>query len=59
MSPWENWTVVQKYIFYIVFNIPYFFHQLYTLLYITSQKTKETNHFQYKYKFYDQDHIWW
>jgi len=27
------------------------------MLYIVSQKNKETNHFQYKYKFYDKDHI--
>ena len=26
------------------------------MLYIVSQKNKETNHFQYKYKFYDKDH---
>ena len=35
--------------FSTVFNITYFFHQLWTLLYIISQKTEETNHFQYKY----------
>ena len=30
-----------------------------TLFYIVSQKTEETDHFQYKYTFYDQHHIWW
>jgi len=24
-----------------------------------SKKTEETNHFQHKYTFYDQDHICW
>jgi len=24
-----------------------------------SKKTEKTNHFQYKYTFYDQDHICW
>jgi len=28
-----------------------------TLFYIVSQKTEETNHFQYKYTFYNQHHI--
>jgi len=37
--------------FHIVFNITYFFHPLCTLLYSTSQKTEETNHFQHKYTF--------
>ena len=44
------------YFFYILFNITYFFYQLCTLLYVP-KKTEETNHFQYKYIFYDQDHI--
>jgi len=26
---------------------------------MSQKKTKKTNHFQYKYTFYDQDHIWW
>jgi len=43
--------------FYIVFNITYFSHQMCTVLYIMSKKNDETNHFQYKYTFYDQDHI--
>ena len=37
--------------FYTLYNITYFFHPLWTLLYITSQKTEETNNFQYKYTF--------
>jgi len=42
----------QQYIYHIVLNITHFFHQLWTLLYITSQKkTEETNRFQYKYTF--------
>jgi len=27
------------------------------MLYIVSQKTEETKHFQYEYKFYDKEHI--
>jgi len=53
----ENWIIEEQYIFYIVFNITYFFHQLCTLLHIMSQKPEETNHFQYKYTFYNQHHI--
>jgi hypothetical protein len=30
-----------------------------TLFYVTSQKPEETNHFQYKYTFYDQHHVCW
>ena len=44
-------------LFYIVFNIPYLFHQMCTLLYIMSLKKKK-NHFQYKYTFYYQGYIW-
>ena len=36
---------------YTVYNITHFFHKLWKLLYITSEKTEETNHFQYKYTF--------
>ena len=45
--------------FYTIFNITYCFHQLWTLLYLTSLQTEETNHFQYKYTFYDQDYPCW
>jgi hypothetical protein len=51
ISRCENWITEQQYIFHTVFNITYFFHQLCTLLYSTSQKNKETNHFQYRYTF--------
>ena len=44
-------------LFHLVTNITYFFQQLRTLLYILFQKTEETYHFQHKYLFYDQDHI--
>jgi hypothetical protein len=54
-----NWIVAEQYIFHTVFIITYFIHRPWTPLYFTSQKTKETNLFQYKYIFYDQDHIWW
>ena len=37
--------------FYTVYNITHFFHPLWTLFYITSQKTEETNYFQYKFTF--------
>ena len=37
--------------FHTVFNITHSFHQLSTLLYSVSQKTEETNRFQYKYTF--------
>ena len=45
--------------FYTVFFITFFFHHMSTLFYITSQKTNQTNHFQHKYIFYNQDNIWW
>jgi len=32
---------------------------MYTVLYYVSKKTEETYHFQYKYVFYDQEHIRW
>jgi len=32
---------------------------MHTLFYITSQKTEQTNHFQYTYIFYNQDNIQW
>ena len=38
ISNWENQIIKEQYIFYMVFNITYFFYQLRTLLYITSQK---------------------
>jgi hypothetical protein len=59
MSHWENWIISEQYIFYTVFIIIYFIHRPWTLLYIASQKTVETNHSQYKYIFCDQDHIRW
>ena len=43
--------------FYTIINITYFYHQLWTLLYIMSQKTEKTNYFHYKYTFYDQEHV--
>jgi len=36
----------------------FFFHQMHTLFYITSEKTEQTNHFQYTYVFYNQDNTW-
>ena len=38
MSHWEKLIVEEQYIVYIVFHTTYFFNQLYTLLYIMSQK---------------------
>jgi len=47
-----------------VFNITYIFHHCehchilrLNTLYIASQKLRKKNNFQYKYTFYDQDHI--
>ena len=51
ISQWVNWIIEQQNTFYTVFNMTYFFHPLWTLLYIVSQKNEETNRFQYKYTF--------
>jgi len=55
MSHWENWIIEEQYMFYIVFNTTYSCHRVYCDIYL--KKMKETNHFQYKYTFYDQDQV--
>ena len=59
MSHWENWIIEEQYIFYVVFNITYFFTTCVHCYILCLKKTEETNNFQYKYIFYDQDHICW
>jgi len=46
--------------YYTVFNITYFFyHCVHCYILCLKKKTEETNHFQYKYKFYEEDHVCW
>ena len=39
--------------YYTIFNITYFFHHCVHCYIVRLKKTDETNHFQYKYIFYD------
>jgi len=60
MSHWENWITKEQYILHIVFNIMYFFYQLFMKCFIFCfRQTEKVNHYEYKYTFQDQDHIWW
>jgi len=64
-SHWENWIIEQRYLLWcylVSHTFPTNCKHCYILrlnIYICVSKIEETNHFQYKYTFYDQDHIRW
>jgi len=55
ISYWEK--IIEEQCILTQYLVSHTFSTFVYTVYITWKKNEETNHFQYKYTFYDQDHV--